>query len=129
VALPAALQTGTEAGLARGAGEKAFRQRAEVEASSAGDDGQTASLGDGLERGARLSAILARGKGLGGIGYVDQVMGQEGALFSSGLGRAQVHAAIDGHRVATDDLATELLAEGEGESGLAAAGGAEEQNG
>ena len=50
-------------------------------------------------------------------------------LFSGGLGGAEIHAAVDGYGVATDDLAVEAFPEGEGERGFAAAGGAEDQDG
>jgi hypothetical protein len=55
------------------------------------------------------------------------MMGQTDAFFAGGLGGAEVHAAIYGHRIATDDLASEALAEGQRKRCFAAAGGAEEE--
>ena len=76
----------------------------------------------------RLPAVFARGERLVRVGHVDQVMRQPRPLFGGWFGRAQVHAAIDGHRVATDDLAAEALAQLQRKRRLAAAGGAEQQN-
>jgi hypothetical protein len=45
-----------------------------------------------------------------GIGDIDEVMRQPCLFFPGWLGRAQIHAAINGHRVATDDFAGELFA-------------------
>ena len=51
-----------------------------------------------------------------------------GALGERGLGGADLHAAVDGDGVAADDLAGEALGESEGEGGLAAGGGAGEDD-
>jgi hypothetical protein len=75
VTLAAALKSGSEFDLARGAGKEAFCQRAEVETRSPGYDGQAGKGGDVAERGASETAILARGKRLVRIDNVDQVMG------------------------------------------------------
>ena len=115
--------------MARGACEQAFGQGAQVEAGSAGDDGQFAAAGNIAQGGAGLAAVFAGGEGLIGIGDVDEVMRNAGALFGAGLGGAEVHAAIDGNGIATDDFAVEPLGEGERERGLAAAGRAEEDDG
>jgi hypothetical protein len=128
VALAAALKTRAEFSLAHRAGKEAFRERAEVEAGPAGYDGQAAASGDGFEGGAGLAAVFARGEWLVGIGHVDQVMGQARPFFIGGLRRAEVHPAIDGDRVATDDLAVELLTQREGQGRFAAACGAEEED-
>ena len=45
-----------------------------------------------------------------------------------GLGGADLHLAVDGDRVAADDLAVELLGEVDRERGLAAGGGADEDD-
>ena len=129
VALAAALKTRAKAGLTRRAGKKSFSKCAQVEAGSSGHDGQAAASGNGFESSTGLAAVVARGEGLVGVGHVDQVMGQARPFFIGGLRRAEVHPAIDGDRVATDDLACEPLPQREGERRLAAPGGTEEQDG
>jgi hypothetical protein len=46
----------------------------------------------------------------------------EGSLFVRWLGGADLHLAIDGDRVATNDFAVELFGESECEGGFAAGG-------
>jgi len=128
VACEAALEAGAEIGLAGGAGKEAFGEGAEVEASSARDDGEAAAGDDFRESGTGGTAVCAGGEGLIGVADVDEVVGQAGLLGWSGLGGAEVHAAVDGYRVATDDFAVESLTEGEGEGGFAAAGGPEQED-
>jgi hypothetical protein len=129
VAFAAAVEAGAELGLAGGTGEQAFGEGAEVEAGSPGDDREAVAGGDCLEGGAGLTAVFAGGKRLVGVGNVDEMVGQARAFFGGGFGCAKVHASIDRNRVATDDLGTEAFAQCERESGFAAAGGAEKQNG
>ena len=66
-------------------------------------------MGDLAEGCAGLAGVVAGGEGMVGGGDVDEVVRNEGALFERGLGGAEVHAAIDGYGVATDDFAVELL--------------------
>ena len=109
-------------------GEEAVDERAQVEAGSSGDDGQVAAFSDAGEGFAGLAAVVAGGAGLVGPGDVDHVVLDEGSLVARGLGGADLHLAIDGDRVATDDLAVELFGEAKGEGGLAAGGGAGEDD-
>ena len=67
--------------------------------------------------------------GLIGIGYVDEVVRDACALVATWFGGPQVHAAIHGNRIATEDLAVEALGQRERESRLAASSGAEEDDG
>ena len=69
------------------------------------------ALGDFAEGSAGLARVVAGGEGMVGGGDVDEVVRSEGALGERGLGGAQVHAAVDGYGVATDDFAAELLGE------------------
>ena len=48
-----------------------------------------------------------------GVDDVDQMVRDLGLLFWRRLGSADVHAAVDGHRVERDDLGIELPGEGE----------------
>lgn len=128
-ALEAAGKAVTELVVARGAGEQAEGESAEVKAGAAGDDGEMAALGDFLQGGAGLAGVVAGGEGVIGCGDVDEVVGNLGALGEGGFGGAEVHAEVDGYGVATDDFALEFAGEGEGEGGFAAAGGPEDQDG
>jgi len=56
-------------------------------------------------------------------------MRDAGAFGGGRLRGAEVHAAVDGHRVATDNFAVEALGEGEREGGLTASGWTEKENG
>ncbi len=109
-------------------GEEAFCKRAEVEAGSAGDDGELSAAGDFAEGGAGAAAVFAGSKWLVGIGDIDEVMRDAGALCESGLGGADIHAAIDGDGIATHNLAVEALGKRERERRLPAARGSEKQN-
>ena len=112
-----------------GAGEEALSEGAQVEAGSAGDNGESSAAGDFAQGCASLSAVVAGGERLIGVGDIDEVVRDVGAFFGCGFGGAEIHTAIDGDGIATDDFAVEALGEGEGEGGFAAAGGAKEENG
>ena len=116
------------AGLLRGCGKEAVDEGAQVETGAAGDDGQVAAFGNSGEGFAGLAAVVSGGAGLVGPGDVDHVVLDEGALFVRGLGGADLHLAIDGDGVAADDLTVELFGEAESEGGLAAGGGADEDD-
>jgi hypothetical protein len=110
--------------VARRRGEEAVDERAQVEACSATDNWQAVALGNSTDGFAGEAAIVSGGAWSVGRKDVDEVVGDAGALGKSGLGGADLHAAIDGDRVAGDYLAGELLGEGKGEGCLAAGGGA-----
>ena len=86
---------------------------------------RSADAGEGF---AGLTAVVAGGAGLVGPCDVDHVVLDEGALFVRGLGGADLHLAVDGYGVATDDFAVELFGEAKGEGGFAAGGGADEDD-
>ena len=127
--LGAVAQAAAQVFVALRAGEEAIGERAQVEAGSSRYDGEAAATGDVAQGGAGQAAVIAGGEGLVGIGDIDEMMRQASALLVSGLGGSQVNAAVDGNRVATDDFGVELFTESEGERGLAAACGTEEENG
>jgi hypothetical protein len=97
------------AGLLRRRGEEAVDEGAQVEAGAPSDDGKAVSLGDAGESFAGLAAVVACGEGFVGPRDVDHVVLDEGALVVRGLGGADLHLAVDGYGVATDDLAAELF--------------------
>ncbi len=78
-------KAGAEFVLASGPGKEAIGERAQVEACSAGDDGQLAASGNLAQSSAGQTAVFARGEGLVGIGDVDQVMRQARPFFPVGL--------------------------------------------
>ena len=72
--------------VAFGAGEEALGQSPEIQAGSPGHDGKPAAGGNFVEDGAGRAAVGARGEWLIGIGDIDQMVGNAGALFwSDGL--------------------------------------------
>jgi len=109
VMLATALQTRAKVFLSRGTGKEAIREGAQIEAGSAGDDGKALARSYPLEGLTSKAAIFSGGERLVGIGDVDEVMRQACAVGGRGLGGADVHAAIDGDGVATDDFAVEAL--------------------
>src|ERR1700744_2035559 len=85
--------------------------------------------GDFAQGGSGGAAVGSGGVGLVWIGYVDEVVRSLLTLGESGLGGAEVHAAVDGYRVAADDFTIEEVGEAEREGGFAAAGGAQQEDG
>ena len=126
---PAAFQALPQLLVPLGRGKKPFGQRAQIKPGSAGHDGKPAPAGNLPERRPRLAAVFASGKGLVRVGHVDEVMRQPCPLFFGRLGCPQVHAAIDGHRVATNDFAAKLFTQRKGKCRLAAARRPQQQHG
>ena len=124
--MSASFQPNPQFVLALRPGEEPFGECAQVKPGAAGHDRQTAPVGNLPKSSPRLAAIFACGKWLVGGGHVDEVMRQPGTFFSGGFGRAQVHSAINSHRVATDNLTAEALAQRQRKRSLSAASGAED---
>jgi hypothetical protein len=108
--------------------KQAVDECAQIEACSSGDDGEAASFGDGGEIFARLTAVVAGSAGFVRPRDVDHMVLDQSSLFAGGLGGADLHLAVDGYGVATDDLAVELLGEANGERGFAARSRADEDD-
>ena len=85
--------------------EESIEQCAKIEAGAASDDGEMVALTYAVDGLAREAAVVSGGAGSVWRKNVDEVMGDAGALGQRGLGGADLHAAIDGDRIATDDLA------------------------
>ena len=110
--------------VALGSVEEAFEHGAQVEAGASADDGKASATGDCGGGGTGLAGVVSSGEpGVGGDD-VDEVVRDDGALFERWFGGADFEFAVDGNRVAADDLATEFEGQGDGERGLAAGGGA-----
>jgi len=142
--------------VALGRGEEAVEQRAQVKAGASGDDRQHfvlfstlfareygwvlwipritrryiwhPPLADSGDSFAGEAAVVAGGAGFVGGEDVDEVVRDAGALGQSGFSGADLHAAVDGDRVAGDDFAGEALGQGEGEGGFAAGSRAAEDD-
>src|SRR5271166_6684301 len=78
-----------------------------------------AALRDFIQRDASLAGVFAGGERLARLGDIDEAMRDEGAVFVRGFSGTDFEIAIDGNRVATDDLAGELLGKMDGERRLA----------
>ena len=102
--------------------EESIDQCAKIESGAAGDDRQMAALDDAAEGLAGEPAVVSCGAGFVRRDDVDEVVRDHRALFARGLGGAYLHLAVDGDRVATDDLAVEFLRKMQCERGLAAGG-------
>ena len=75
---------------------------------------------------AGLAGIFSRSHLPGGSDAVKQMMGNLGAFVGSGLSRSNIQLGVHGNRIAVDDLSRESFCECEGERGLTACGGAQD---
>ncbi len=96
---------------ALGAGEEAVDQGFEVEAGAPGHDGRVAACGDLTQCGAACSAVIACVVRFRRVDHVDEVVWNALAVSFVGLGRANLHVAIDGDRVAAYDFAVVAFGE------------------
>ena len=97
-------------------------ERVDIQPRAADDDRQFSAREDVIHAGGRLLSVARDGVVFRGVGDVDHMMRHALHLFRRGLGRADVHAAVDLHRVGRDDLAPEPLRERHAERGLARGG-------
>jgi len=88
---------------------------------------------DRLDVGRGSALIAGDGRGLGDVEDVELMVRDAAALFDRQLGGADVHAAIELHRVGVDDFRPALTAKSlrdvEGQLRLAGAGGADDRQG
>jgi hypothetical protein len=103
-------------------------QRLHIEQGAADEQRQPAACGNlrgqalGVAHEGRRRVALQR------VVRVDQVMRHGGPLGRRGFGRADVHAAVDQRRVDADDLQRQLLRQRQRGTGLADAGGTDQQH-
>ena len=110
-------------GVGRTVGKRApGDERVDIQPRAADDDRQFSAREDIIHAGGRLLSVARDGVVFRGVGDVDHVVRHALHLFRRGLGRADVHAAVDLHRVGRDDLAAEPLRERHAERGLARGG-------
>ena len=97
-------------------------ERVDVQPRTADDDRQFSPRENIVHAGGRLRRIARDGVIFRGVGDVDHMVRHALHLFRRWLGRADVHAAVDLHRVGRDDLAAQALRERHAERGLARGG-------
>jgi hypothetical protein len=88
-----------------GSRKEAPRQRSVVEPGPADEDWQPAASMDIADRGGGVAGVLRRRVNLGWVGDVDQMVRNAPSRVDGHLIRADVEAAVDGGRIAVDDLA------------------------
>src|SRR5206468_6021068 len=108
---------------------QAAGQGAKIKAGATGQDRQLAARVHVANYRRGVARVLRRGVLLGRIDDVDQVMRDAAAIGRRDLVGADVEAAIDGGRIAIDDLAVEALGEGQGQRALPGRGRAEDGDG
>ena len=96
-----------------------LEQGLDVEARAAGEDGHPALRIEAVDDGLGLLLEERHAVGLIGIADVDEVMRDALPLRLGRLGRADVEAAVDEHRVTGQDFRLERLCELDGERCLA----------
>ena len=97
-------------------------ERVDVKPRPADDDRQFSAREDIVHAGGRFRRVARDGVVLRRVGDVDHVVRHALHFLRRGLGRADVHAAVDLHRVGRDDLAAEPLREHDAQRGLARGG-------
>ena len=127
--LPTPLELDLELAAQRvvGAGElEAVDDRAGVERRAADQHGGGVAAADVGDRVARPALEERDGRRGGDLVEVEQVVRDPAALGLRQLGRADVHPAVDLHRVGVDDLSPEPLGEVEAQARLARRRGTDE---
>jgi hypothetical protein len=119
----------TEPLIGWGTGEEAAEEGLQIEWGAADEEGHFAARLDVGGGGGGPLEIVGDAGGLPGVEDVEEVVGDLGPVFESGLGGADIHATIEGHGVDGDDLGAQAAGELEGESGFADGGGAGEIEG
>ena len=126
-ALPCTLaQTGAQFLGTLRAGKEAFQQSTQVEAGTSDEDWQVLACLDLGQDLAGLAGIFPRSHLLGWIDAVKQMMRNLGAFGRARLGGSNIQPGIHGDRIAVDDLSRQFFGEGDGERGLTACGGAQD---
>ena len=95
-------------------------ERTKIEARPSDDDRKAAARGDVGHGGGRIRPVARRRVHLGRLDDVDEVVRNAAALSGVELVGADVEAAVDGRRIAGNDLAVEGLRNGERQGALAA---------
>ena len=121
-------QLGPDQLVAAGAFEEPVEQGLDVQGRAAhGDDG-LAPAADVLDGREGLVQEQPHAERFARLDHVDQMVPDLLLGLFGGLGRADIHAAVDLHRVHADDLAVEGPGQLESQPGLARGGHAQDQN-
>jgi hypothetical protein len=113
-----ALETLPKFGITSGTGKESARQRTVVEAGAADHERQSAARDHLTDDPARILSVLRSSVLARRINDVDQMMRDAATLGRRHLVGADVEAAVDGCRVAVDDLAAVALGSRERERAL-----------
>lgn len=117
-----------DGGIGAGAFEQAVEEGFDVHGRAAdGDDGPALGRDDGDCLSSQIQKTV-HAEGFGGLDDVDQMPGDLLSFFERGLGRADVHAAINLHGINTYDFAAEGLGQPEGKRALSGCGDSCNQN-
>ena len=103
-------------------------QRLDVEHRAADDDRHRSARRDRLDVGGGGLLVAGDGRGLGDVEHVELVVRDAAPFAGRQLGGADVHAAVELHRVGVHDLAAEPLGDVERQRRLAGAGRADDRD-
>jgi hypothetical protein len=101
---------------------------AHVAARAADQERHDACGAQPVDLGAGHPRVLGHRRRLAHVPEVEQVVRHAVPLAGVGLGGADVHAAVQLHRVGVDHLAAEPVRQGDSEGGLAGGGGAHQRD-
>ena len=121
-------QLGPDPLIAAGAFEEAVEQGLDVQGRSADGDDGLAAAADVVDGCQGLVEEHAHAERLARLDHVDQMVSDLLLGLFGGLGRADVHAAVDLHRVHADDLAVQRPGQLEPQPGLAGSRHAQDQD-
>ena len=118
------VQRGAEGGVGLWQVRQPLGQGFEIQHGAAHQQRNLAACGDVVHTAAGIVGKLRRRIGLGGRQQVDQVMRHGGLLGGGGLGRANVHFAVNQGRVDADNFHRQVSSQGQCQAGFARGGGA-----
>jgi hypothetical protein len=98
---------------------KAVQKRPEVKPRSTNHNRQASPAGDVGNNLARRTCVIAGCKDLVGVKQINKMVGNASALIRRDLGCSYVEVLIELHRIAVDDLSTELLCDAQGQIAFA----------
>ncbi len=101
---------------------QAAQECAQIESGAAGKNRQMPACSDSGDDPAGIASVIAGGINLGGLKYVDHVVGNPVAFGCRKFRRADVESPIELERVAVDDFSLKTPGYVKGESALAGAG-------
>ncbi len=119
-------EAGAKGWLRSWAGREAAEERAEIEAGTTTENGETTASGDLRKEGLDVAGEVGGGKGFFRATDVEEMMGKRGAVGEGEFGGTDIEAAVDLKGVAVDDFAIEVAGQGDGEGAFAGTGGSDD---